>query len=53
LLILQWRARAVPKALLWTAVALALIASASLGLTANFGGEIRHSEIRALGTAAD
>lgn len=46
-LVLQWRGKLAPKALLWATVVLALAASAWLGLTANLGGEVRHSEIRA------
>jgi len=36
----------VPRALLWSAAALALVASLSLAYTANLGGQIQHEEIR-------
>jgi len=46
-LVLQWRRKAVPQALMLATVALALAASVWMGVTANLGGQIRHSEIRA------
>ena len=49
-LFMQWRGRAVPKALMWATVVLTVAASVWLGVTANFGGEIRHSEIRSAET---
>lgn len=46
-LVLYRGARAIPRAAVWLLLALALIPTSAMAWTANLGGQIRHSEIRA------
>ena len=44
--LVAFRGRAVPRWLTWVSLLIALATTATLGWTANLGGQIRHTEIR-------
>lgn len=47
--VVSFRGRPLPRWLMWASLIVALATTASLGWTANLGGQIRHSEIRSMG----